>query len=182
MNPACLTTHIPTVGKSPARTPATSNSRQQQGVALVVALIFLLMLTILGVSVMQTASLEGRMAANSQETNRVFQAAQSAIDFVMSNDSNFSTLAPMAPATTLPNSALPDFSGTFYSNIQLTVNARVGCSLPKLPRMHGPGVYNLNNYSGAVNEVTADAKAPGGAGDRTLQGFIRLTGSKTTCS
>lgn len=54
-------------------------ARRERGIALVVALVFLVMLTILGVSVMSTASLEGVMAANSQETNRAFHGAESAI-------------------------------------------------------------------------------------------------------
>lgn len=159
-----------------------SNACRQGGVALVVSLIFLLMLTILGVTVMQTASLEGRMAANSQETNRVFQAAQSAIDFLMSNDGNFGTLAPNTSGVPFPSSALPNFSGTNYADINIGATASVGCTLKKLPRMHSPMVYDLSKYTGAPNEIIADAKAGSGASNRTVQGFIRLTGNQSTCN
>lgn len=64
---------------------------RERGIALVVALVFLLMLTILGVSVMGTASLEGAMAANSQETNRAFHGAESAIQNLYA-DKSYGTL------------------------------------------------------------------------------------------
>lgn len=51
----------------------------QQGVALVVALVFLLILTILGVAAMGTASLEEKMAGNSKDRNLAFQAAESTL-------------------------------------------------------------------------------------------------------
>lgn len=51
----------------------------QKGVALIMALIFLLLLTILGVSALGTTSLEEKMAANTKERNTAFQAAESAL-------------------------------------------------------------------------------------------------------
>ena len=49
---------------------------RQQGVVLVVALIFLLVLSLLGVSAMNTTMLETRMARNDQERNYALQAAE----------------------------------------------------------------------------------------------------------
>ncbi|HEU5338836.1 MAG TPA: PilX N-terminal domain-containing pilus assembly protein [Sulfuricaulis sp.] len=51
----------------------------QQGVALVMSLVFLLLLTMLGVTALSTTSLEEKMAANSKERNTSFQAAESAL-------------------------------------------------------------------------------------------------------
>lgn len=81
--------------------------RQDRGVALVIALVFLVMLTILGVSVMNTASLEGRMAGNAQETNRAFHAAESAIDNALA-DKTFATLIHIGDA----NSSTITYGGT----------------------------------------------------------------------
>lgn len=50
--------------------------RQQRGVVLVVALIFLLILTLLGINAMDTTVLETKMAANTQEVNHAFQTAE----------------------------------------------------------------------------------------------------------
>lgn len=49
---------------------------QQQGTVLIIALIFLLILTLLGVSAMDGTLLESRLAANSEERNVAFQVAE----------------------------------------------------------------------------------------------------------
>ena len=56
------------------RTPA-----RQAGAALVVSLLILLVLTVIGVSGLQTSVLEERMASNTHERNIAFQAAESAL-------------------------------------------------------------------------------------------------------
>ena len=52
---------------------------RQAGIALVVALVFLLVLTILGVTAMQSATLQERMAGNVRDRNVGFQAAEAAL-------------------------------------------------------------------------------------------------------
>lgn len=51
----------------------------QTGATLIVALIFLVVLTIAGISAMQFSTMEERMASNSQFRNETFQLAQSEI-------------------------------------------------------------------------------------------------------
>ncbi len=51
----------------------------QKGVALVMALVFLLLLTIMGLTAMSTTSLEEKMAGNVKDKNLSFQAAESAL-------------------------------------------------------------------------------------------------------
>lgn len=53
--------------------------RKNTGVALFISLVLLLVLTILGVSVVQTTSLEIRMARNEHDSLLAFQAAESAL-------------------------------------------------------------------------------------------------------
>lgn len=57
-----------------------NTARQQQGAALVVGLLILLLATFLAVASMNNANMQERMAANSQNLNLAFQAAESAID------------------------------------------------------------------------------------------------------
>ncbi len=52
---------------------------RQNGATLIVALIFLVVLTIAGISAMQFSTLEERMASNSQFRNETFQQTQSSI-------------------------------------------------------------------------------------------------------
>ncbi len=58
----------------------TSKTHREQGAALVIALILLLVMTILGVSTMSTATMEVRMAANDQFFENAFQLADTGLD------------------------------------------------------------------------------------------------------
>lgn len=51
----------------------------QRGVALVIGLVMLLVITLIAVSGMNSSMMQERMAANAQNINRVFQAAESAV-------------------------------------------------------------------------------------------------------
>ena len=53
--------------------------RQERGVALFISLVVLLIITIIGVSAVQTTTLEERMAANARDHGIAFQAAESAL-------------------------------------------------------------------------------------------------------
>ena len=53
--------------------------RNQSGVVLFMCLIMLLLLTVMGISSVQTTSLQQRMARNATDTNLAFQAAESAL-------------------------------------------------------------------------------------------------------
>lgn len=52
---------------------------RQDGVALFMSLVMLLILTLLGLSSVQTTSLQERMSRNARDTNLAFQAAESAV-------------------------------------------------------------------------------------------------------
>ncbi|MEQ8857692.1 MAG: PilX N-terminal domain-containing pilus assembly protein [Pseudomonadales bacterium] len=56
-----------------------SFNRRERGVALFISLVLLLVLTIIGVSSVQTTSLETRMARNEHDTLLAFQAAELAL-------------------------------------------------------------------------------------------------------
>ncbi len=52
---------------------------KQAGSALIICMIFLLLLTILGVSSMQSATMQEKMVGNAVEENRAFQSAEGAL-------------------------------------------------------------------------------------------------------
>jgi type IV pilus assembly protein PilX len=58
---------------------AFAMNRRQAGAALVVGLIFLVILTLLGLTAMQTGILEERMAGNSRDRNIAFQGAEAGL-------------------------------------------------------------------------------------------------------
>jgi type IV pilus assembly protein PilX len=84
---------------------ARMNFRSRQtGATLIVGLILLLVLTVVGVSGMNTATMELTMAGNTQFQNDAFQAAEDGIDTVLATR-DFTTAAP----TTLPFTGVPDY-------------------------------------------------------------------------
>ena len=86
--------------------PAIAPRSSQQGAALIVGLILMLVLTVLGISGMNTATLELVMANNSQSQQSAFQAAETGIDFAVGNG-DYPTSAPVL----FPPTALGD--GTY---------------------------------------------------------------------
>ena len=83
---------------------------RQQGAALVVGLILLLVLTILAVSGVITSTLELRMVGNTQLQERAFQTAEVAIEDALANPV-LSTSVPVNQATMAnPNSPTDTYS------------------------------------------------------------------------
>ena len=66
-----------------------NTNTRQNGAALITALVMLVILTMLGLSSMSTNTMEERMAANSQEVNRAFQAAESGLDQAYADVNSF---------------------------------------------------------------------------------------------
>ena len=70
--------------------------RAQQGATLIVALVFLLVLTVAGITAMRFSTFEERMASNSQFRNQVFQQAQSEIRAqLLAFNTNLANRAPL---------------------------------------------------------------------------------------
>ena len=90
--------------------------QRQQGAALVVGLILLLVLTLLAVSSMNTSTLELTMASNVQYHQNAFQAAETGIDIAIDNR-QFTTVAPFVlPVTALNPSDTTQSVTTFQTN------------------------------------------------------------------
>lgn len=66
----------------------THNRTHQNGAALVVSLVLLLVLTVLAISTMNTASFELAMAGNTQYSQNAFQLAETGIDTNIQNINN----------------------------------------------------------------------------------------------
>jgi len=87
-----------------ARIPQSGMARARQGgVALFISLVMLAILTVLGLSAIQSTSLQERMARNARDTNLAFQAAESAIDDAEKYLETVSTLTPFQDAAANDN-------------------------------------------------------------------------------
>lgn len=60
-------------------TRTSPSFHRQRGVALIMALVFLTLLTIIGVTSMSTSSLEEKMATNTRDRNLAFESAETAL-------------------------------------------------------------------------------------------------------
>ncbi len=81
---------------------------QESGFVLFTALVFLLLLTILGISVMGTTTLESKMAFNVKDRNLAFQSSESALKAAENWLQQQTTVSPFASATTDCSSATED--------------------------------------------------------------------------
>ena len=101
------------------------NPGRQQGAALVIGLILLLVLTILAVSGVFTSTMELRMVRNTQSQEHAFQAAEVGIEDALANPV-LSTSTVFAQATT----AVPNSPGDTYSyNLQFVGQAPLGTGM-----------------------------------------------------
>ena len=91
------------------RSRSIAMPQRQRGAALVVGLVLLMVLTVLGVSGMNTATLELTMASNAQFNQDAFQAAETGIDLVLARRT-FNTI-PGDPGNVIVPTPLGD--GTY---------------------------------------------------------------------
>lgn len=76
------------------------SSNRQGGAALITSLIFLLIMSLIAITSLNTSRLEQKMAANAQNTMRTFNAAESYVDKSVEDFSLFSTAVTSGnPAT-----------------------------------------------------------------------------------
>ncbi len=98
------------------RTDIQTLPTQQRGAVLVVGLVLLLVLTILAVATIRTASLEVAMATNTRYANNAFQLAETAIDFSLINGAPWNTAIPFVLAQTPAPFGLGSFQATATFN------------------------------------------------------------------
>ncbi len=139
--------------------PVSQNlPRRQQGVVLVVALILLVVLTLLGVTSLNTTTLQEKMSNNIQEVNRAFQAGESGLDNAFANPDAFDLNAPVTGKTALlgPYSAGANYTVQFVQ----TSNPPVG------------SLYSASSFSSYHFRMDATAGSrvvdPGGATALTI--------------
>lgn len=137
----------------------TAIADRQRGTTLIVAMIILMVLTMLGVTALNTTTLEERMAANSQEVNRAFQAAEAGIDVAFDDSDAYSLTAAVDGKTAV----LGDYqAGANYTVSYLrATNPPVG------------SLYSATSFSAFHFDIRSEAASrvtdPGGANALTLE-------------
>lgn len=133
---------------------STGNFKKQQGAALVVGLILLVVITVLAISGMNTATTGLAMARNDQNYENAFQAAESGIEQALSQG-NFNT----AGSTTVTGEA--GYNESFSTVIQYETATLVPDRAFSLGSGSGVAAYHFLATSSAKS-----LRAPGSTTDR----------------
>ena len=138
--------------------------RAQQGAALVIGLILLLVLTLLAVSGMNSASLEFIMAGNEQYRQNAFQAAETGVDVTYANVALVPGVLSVPGAGAVPNS-------TTDSWVTATTSLVAGASMspPPNPRANSFGKFSYFNY-----EIQSTGTSVRNASAVNIQGISQI--------
>lgn len=156
------------------RTPTQPRKRQacarqlhrQQGVALVVALILLVVMTLLGLSAMRSVTLEEKMAANTFDRSVSFQAAESVL---REAESKLTGLTPPIRVSPSPTAA---------ADPTLTLNDCVG----GLCVAHAPTAQKPRWFDNAFTQWQAGTAVVSGSITVPTDYFIEYLGNAFPCS
>jgi type IV pilus assembly protein PilX len=143
-------------------------SNRQQGAALVVGLVLLVVLTILAVSGVFTSTMELRMVRNSQSQERAFQAAEVAIENALANPTiTTNKAAPEIQAPTANPNALDD---------QYSYTLAFRCSSIPPVSTDPDDVFSIGEFSAYHFQVDANGTGPDNAVAQHTQGFYVIAG------
>lgn len=139
--------------------------QQQSGFVLVLALVLLAVMTLIGVSSMESSSMELKAAANAQQHQVAFNATQSVIEFGVSGgtDLNFqSTVDQNISAANLPTEVKDNASDISATSKHAGCSVGVGSSLQA-----GKGLsYNFFEITAEASNITGTATSIQGQGLR----------------
>lgn len=164
----------------------------QQGAALLVALMFLIMLTLLSVNAMRSSTMELHMASNEQEQRLGFDSAQSATSAAIASDK----LVVTNPGDVIcfGFGTVPGCTDTVVSNVDLGTGAGIGGEnstravldeIAPCPRsitssirgsssLRTSGSGTTGNCAYFTVQSIYDATARRGGRIETQQGFVKL--------
>ena len=122
--------------------------KQQSGFVLVLALVLLAVMTLIGVSSMESSNMELKAAANAQQHQVAFNATQSVIEFGVSGLTNVdyqnTAIDQTVDTALLPTAVLAD------SSLLSAVSVHAGCSVGV-----GSSIQKNKGFSYNFFEITA---------------------------
>ncbi|HJP39334.1 MAG TPA: pilus assembly PilX N-terminal domain-containing protein [Gammaproteobacteria bacterium] len=130
-------------------------SRREQGAALITSLILLLVLTVLGVSTMSTATMEMRMAANDQFLENAFQLAETGLDTELAQ-LNAGLIS--APAATIAGNCQPTKSPQSIAELGGTFSNTLCYIGEGIAYNNSAGLFN-NYYFQSDSQAVAQSRA-----------------------
>ena len=143
---------------------------KEHGAALIVAMVILFMISILGISAMQSANVETQLASNALVKETTFQSAESAADAILSAEN---VLADVVCETAPNVTVLPDLNRTDNQTTTAIVQyggkaIANGYSINEkfsTQRFYVTGVSTVNDMNTSTTIVTGLIGFGAGAGD-----------------
>ena len=126
---------------------------KQQGAALVIGLILLLIMTLLGVTGMNTASLELLMTSNEQFSENAFQASEAGIERTLAAGGFTTAGGPIQVTATLDNG--DKFTATTTFETETGVPPRVGSAFSRGVGGSGFAAYHFEIVSRGASQRNA---------------------------
>ncbi|HEB82223.1 MAG TPA: hypothetical protein ENJ11_05115 [Gammaproteobacteria bacterium] len=141
------------------------HNTEQQGFVLVLALIMLAVLTLIGVSSMNSANIELKATANAQQHQIAFNGVQSVLEFVLSDQG----AAPVIDYQIMDKSLVQTATTTVPKVSNLTASVKLtGCTKAEGSSLEeGKGFsYNFFDIQGSGANTSGTAKSLQGQGVR----------------
>ena len=144
--------------------PGTTLPRNENGATLVVALIILVLISLIGVSSLKSATVVERMSANDYQKNITFQASESAAEVALKDTAKISEA--------IINGILPDTQVTTnLTNVETTVTYKAaGTAVTFGSSLGAQGFSGQRIMVTSTGQMGTDANMK----SRTVHGVVRL--------
>lgn len=150
-------------------------SARQRGSALIVALVFLLAMTLIGTTAMQGTTQQERMAGNYLDRMMAFQAAEAALAVARRS----AVATPPSPSAISPTTPFSAQTTTWWETPVLPCQPMLPCSLPGYQDLAAPPRYVIQNRGFLSGGGGSAAVNPGGGGTK-CQITARANGGTTS--
>ncbi len=163
------------------------HSRAERGAALATALIFLIVLTLLGVAAVRSSTTALKLAGNEQSRIEAAEHAQAIVDEIADDPDNLQVLPGTSysacfTSPTSPGGATPDFScpistpGLINTSYSYYAYGRVRRIEPEVMPIRGYMNTSGAHFTGAQFEITGgwERRAEGFGAAEITQGVVRL--------
>lgn len=100
------------------RQPPPPSRQTQRGAMLIIAMVFLLLITMISINIVRSTTVGEKMAGNSRDRDKAFQAAEAAMRFCLSEfeDSTYTGTAPLLTPATAGNPQLWEVASNWASD------------------------------------------------------------------
>lgn len=142
--------------------------RQQQGVVLIIALVILVLVTLVGLSTIRTTTMEEKMAGNSRDRDKAFQAAEAAVQACLALLDTSTYTSPKLAPTTAPAAAVWDVAAN-WTGVNSHAVAIASSGLAQDPRC-------IVETLGASGSYRVTGRAVGGSAETVV--MLQATYSK----